>query len=73
MAVSYGKLWGALKERKMSAADLRKVSGIAPNTMTKLRRNEPVMLNVLDKICAALGCGYSEIMDYVPDGEEKKL
>lgn len=67
MAVTYNKLWELLADRKMSRADLRKTSGISPNTMTKLRRDEPVMLNILDKICCSLGCNYGDIMDYVPD------
>ena len=67
MAVSYNRLWKLLIDKKMSKADLRKVSGVSPNTMTKLRRDEPVMLNVLDKICAALGCNYGDIMDYLPE------
>jgi len=67
MAVSYNKLWKLLVDRKMSQADLRKASEVSPNTMTKLRRDEPVMMNVLDKICGTLGCNYGDIMDYVPD------
>ena len=67
MAVTYQKLWELLNERHMTVAALRKESGIAPNTMTKLRRDEPVMLPVLDKICATLECNYGEIMDYVPE------
>ena len=67
MAVSYNRLWKLLVDKKMSKADLRKVSGVSPNTMTKLRRDEPVMLNVLDKICAALSCTYGDIMDYIPE------
>jgi DNA-binding Xre family transcriptional regulator len=51
----------------MSKADLRKESGVSPNTMTKLRRDEPVMLNVLDKICNTLDCNYGDIMDYIPE------
>lgn len=69
MAVSYNKLWKLLVDKKMSKADLRKASGVSPNTMTKLRRDEPVMLNVLDKICNTLDCNYGEIMDYIPDAE----
>ena len=65
--VSYKKLWLMLVDRKMSKADLRKASGVSPNTMTKLRRDEPVMLNVLDKICVTLNCNYGDIMDYVPE------
>lgn len=69
MAVSYNKLWKLLVDKKMSKADLRRASGVSPNTMTKLRRDEPVMLNVLDKICNTLDCNYGEIMDYIPDAE----
>ena len=38
----------------MSKADLRKQAEIAPNTMTKLRRDEEVTLGVLGKICRTL-------------------
>jgi putative transcriptional regulator len=67
MAVSYNKLWKLLVDKKMSKADLRKASGISPNTMTKLRRDEPVMLNVLDKICKTLHVNYGDIIDYIAD------
>lgn len=73
MAVTYDKLWDLLTEHHISVAELRKASGIAPNTMTKLRRNEPVMLSVLDKVCATLDCNYGEIMDYVPDDKETDI
>ncbi|MDD4346472.1 MAG: helix-turn-helix transcriptional regulator [Desulfitobacteriaceae bacterium] len=69
MATSYNKLWKLLIDKKMSRADLRKVSGVSPNTMTKLRRDEPVMLNVLDKICKVLDVNYGDIVDYVADEE----
>jgi putative transcriptional regulator len=69
MVVSYNKLWKLLVDRKMSKADLRKAAGVSPNTMTKMRRDKPVMLNVLGKICAALSCNYGDIMDYIPDEE----
>ena len=54
MAVSYNRLWKLLVDRKMSKADLRKASGVAPNTMTKLRRDEEVTLTVLEKYAAHL-------------------
>ena len=49
MAVSYNKLWKLLVDKKMSKADLRKAANVAPNTMTKLRRDEPVTLTILGK------------------------
>ena len=54
MAVSYNRLWKLLIDKTMSKADLRKAAGLAPNTMTKLRRDEPVALQVLEKICSTL-------------------
>lgn len=64
MAVSYMKLWKLLVDKHMSKCDLRKITGISPNTMTKMRRDEPVMLSVLDKICEVLDCDYGDIIEY---------
>ena len=69
MAVSYNKLWKLLVDKNMSKADLRKAADVAPNTMTKLRRDEPVTLAILGKICNVLECDYGDIMTYVPDAE----
>ena len=67
MAVSYNRLWKLLVDRKMSKADLRKATGIAPNTMTKLRRDEEVSLTVLGKICRQLNVDYGDIVQYIDD------
>ncbi len=67
MAISYNKLWKLLVDKKMSKADLRRAAGIAPNTMTKLRRDEEVTLTVLNKICSALGSDIGDIMEFIPD------
>lgn len=71
MAVSYNRLWKLLVDKKMSKADLRKAAGLAPNTMTKLRRDEPVAMTVLDKICETLNTNYGDIMQYTPNDQEK--
>lgn len=67
MSVSYKKLWITLIEKDMSSTDLRKRAGIAPNTMTKLRKNEYVAMSILDKICNILNADYGDIMEYVND------
>ena len=51
----------------MSKADLRKSAGLAPNTMTKLRRDQEVSLSVLGRICATLGVNIGEIIEFIPD------
>ena len=67
MAISYNKLWKLLLDKKMSKADLRKAAGIAPNTMTRLRRDEEVTLAVLNKICSALEVNIGDIMEFLPE------
>ena len=67
MAISYNKLWKLLVDKKMSKADLRKAAGIAPNTMTRLRRDEEVTLTVLNKICTTLNVDIGDVMEFVAD------
>ena len=67
MEISYNKLWKLLVDKKMSNADLRKAAGIAPNTMTKLRRDEEVTLAILGRICMALDVNIGDIMEFTAD------
>ena len=69
MAISYKKLWKLLIDKEMTAVELRQRTGIAPNTMTKLRKDEEVSLSVLVKICTALNVNIGDIMDLIPDGK----
>jgi DNA-binding Xre family transcriptional regulator len=64
MAVSYNKLWKLLIDKKVSPSELRKAAEIAPNTMTKLRRDEPVNLSILGRICRELHCDFGDILTY---------
>ena len=66
MAISYNKMWKLLIDKNMSTAELRKIANIAPNTMTKLRRNEPVNLAILSRVCATLHCDFGDIIEYIP-------
>jgi len=67
MAISYKKLWKMLIDKNMSAVALRQATGIAPNTMTKLRRDEEVSMTVLIKICKVLDTDIGDIMEVLPD------
>ena len=71
MAISYKKLWKLLIDKEISAVQLREKTGIAPNTMTKLRRDEEVSMTVLAKICKALDANIGDIMDMIPEKEGK--
>ena len=65
MALSNNRMWKHRVDKKMRKVDLRKATGIAPNTMTKLKRDEPVNLAILSRICETLDCDFGDIMEYV--------
>ena len=67
MTISYNKLWKLLIDKKMSAAELRKEVGFAPNTLTRLKKDEEVSLAVLNKICSTLNVDIGDIMEFLPD------
>lgn len=67
MKVSYNKLWKLLIDKQISQADLRKAVEIAPNTMTKMRKNEEVSMSVLLKIAAYLDCDISDMVEFVKE------
>lgn len=67
MAVSYKKLWKILIDRDMKKKDLCVAAGISHASMAKLGKNENVTVDVLVKICSALGCGIDDIMEVVPE------
>lgn len=62
MTISYNKLWKILVDKKMSKADLRRATEMASNTMTSLRRDKKVSLDILLRICEVLDCDIGDIM-----------
>lgn len=67
MSVSYDPLWKLLIDKKMSASDLRKAAEIAPNTMTRMRKEQEVSMAVLGRICDVLNCDYGDIIKHIQE------
>lgn len=63
MAISYKKLWKLLIDRDLKKKDLQMLSGVSAASITKLGKNENVNTEILEKICVALECDISEIME----------
>lgn len=63
MAISYKKLWKLLIDRDLKKKDLQQMSGVSAASITKLGRNENVNTEIIDKICLALSCDVSDIME----------
>lgn len=67
--ISYKKLWKLLIDRNMTKTNLRDASGISTASLAKLGKDENITSAVLTKICTALDCDISDIMEIidVPD------
>lgn len=63
MAITYRKLWKLLIDRKIKKGELQKLANISGSSIAKLGRNENVNTDILLKICQALNCNISEIME----------
>ena len=72
MSVSYNKLWKLLIDKKMSPADLRKKTDIAPNTITRMRKDQEVTMQVLGRICKVLDADFGDLVEYIDDVSLKK-
>lgn len=72
MIISYKKLWKLLIDRDLKKKDLREMAGISPSTIAKLGRNENINTEVLIKICRALSCDITDIMELLPSDKEVK-
>ena len=64
--VSYKKLWKLLIDKDMKKQDLIAVTGLSSATMQKLNRGENVNTDILVRICNALDCTSSDIMEILP-------
>ena len=63
VAISYKKLWKLLIDRDLKKKDLRQMAGISASSITKLGKDENVNTEILERICKALDCDISDIME----------
>jgi len=71
MNISYKKLWKLLIDKNMKKTDLIEIANISSVSLAKLGKNENVTTDVLTKICTALNCDISDIMEMVDDSNEQ--
>ena len=65
MSVCYNKLWKLLIDKGMKKKDLRLATGITTTALAKFGKNEHVSTEILTKICNALDCDLSDIVELV--------
>lgn len=67
MAVSYKKLSQMLEIKGITWIQLQKEAGYSGNISTRLRADEYVSLESIEKICKTLKCSADKIMEFVEE------
>lgn len=70
MAVTYKKLFHLLIDKGMTNAELMEKAGFSANIITRLKRDEYVSIESIEKICKALQCGVDDILEFVNTEEQ---
>jgi DNA (cytosine-5)-methyltransferase 1 len=63
MSISYDKLWKLLIDKKMNRTALKGASGVSFNVLAKMGKGEAVSMESMLKICRALDCDISDVME----------
>lgn len=67
MAVSYKKLFHLMIDKGITNAELMEQAGVSANIITRLKRNNYLSLDTIEKICKVLHCGVDDILEFISD------
>lgn len=67
MAVLYDRLFHLLIDKKMTNAQLKEKAGFSANIITRLKRDEYISVESIERICRVLNCGVDDILEFVHD------
>lgn len=70
MAVRYDKLSNILETRNLTMAQLAKDAGFSANIITRIRRQEFISMESIEKICKALDCTVDDILEFEPESPD---
>jgi len=70
MAVTYKKLFHLMIDRGITNAELMEKAGFSANIITRLKRDNYLSLDTIEKICFALGCKVDDILEFIPEQED---
>jgi len=65
--IKYDKLWKTLEERNITKYALNTKYNISKSQLYRLRKNQIVSTNTIDRLCNILECDVSDIMEHFQD------
>ena len=73
MAICYDRLFHLMIDKKISNAQLKEKAGFSANIITRLKRNEYVSIESIEKICRVMECGVDDILEFVPEKNKQEF
>lgn len=67
MGIKYYKLSDLLNRRNITKTKMRIDLGMSTKTLAKISANEPLSMEIIEKICAYLDVQPGEIMEFIND------
>lgn len=68
--ITFYRLWDKLNRSGLKQKDLKEI--LSPATINKLRKNEIVTTDTLNKLCIFLNCNPEDILEFEPDQKENQ-
>ncbi|MDD6678189.1 MAG: helix-turn-helix transcriptional regulator [Firmicutes bacterium] len=65
--IEYSRLWKTMKARGVTQYDLYTHFNVNRAQINRLRHNQNVEVNTIDKLCNILHCRVEDIMEHIPD------
>lgn len=66
-ARTYKKLFHLMIDRGMTNAELMEKAGFSANIITRLKRDNYLSLDTIEKICKTLDCGVDDILEFTDE------
>ena len=73
MAICYNRLFHMMIDKKITNAQLKEMTGVSGNIITRLKRNEYISLESIEKICKTLNCSVDDILEFQYQNEKGNL
>lgn len=64
MSITFSPLWNIIKKKKLPKGYLREKVGLSPATVARIFKDEPVTLEVIDRICSVMEVQIQDIIQY---------
>lgn len=69
--IKYDRFFATLKKKGISQNKLMRDYGVDNAQLHRLRHNMVIKTVTIDNLCRILNCGVEDIMEYIPDEQER--